>query len=93
MAQFPGTSEAEARLVATTTYSLAAGAIVELIEEEGDELLREIVYATSAYLACRFPPTEFELGDVIGGARPGIYPGVMPDGPVRPVTHPEIDAT
>lgn len=89
MAQFPGTSEAEARLVASTTYSLAAGAIGELIAEDGDDLLREIVYATSAYLSCRFPPEGLEIGEVVASARPGLYPGTLPSGPVQPVTFPE----
>lgn len=92
-AQFPGTSEAEARLVAETTYSLASGAIVQLIEEDGDDLLREIVYATSAYLSCRFPPDDADISDFVASARPGTYPGTMGDGPVRPVTYPESDTS
>ncbi len=89
IAQFPGTSEAEARLVATTNFAMTNGVIGMLIAEEGDDLLREIVYATSAYFACRFPTDDWSISDVVAPARSANERAGPPDEPIRPVTYPE----
>ncbi len=92
-AQFPGTSWAEARLVAETSFSIAYGALPQMISEDGDDLLREVVYATSAYLCCRFPSEDWPVSEYLAPARSVDYGGVAPHEPIRPVTFPQDGST
>lgn len=90
---FVGTSLAEAVLVAEASVSLSWGSISRLIDEDGDDLLREVVYASTAYLTCRFPPDDRPVHSVVGSARTGYYEAGVPSKPLQPVTYPDVDLT